>query len=206
MTVQEIIDYARNGELRQLSIAEISSDPLVQAQRDAAIITYINLGLIELYKRFSLSVKAEIVRTTPAVNMYYLRNLDIFRIINIYDASGKPLIEPQTLEDEEYDVKPITPTVYLFREPIDEEVAFVYIASPERVTKVTDEVVLLDIMLESLLHYIGYRAHGAMNGNVDGENNTHYLRFEKSCDELKLLGFGQVVSMPLRALNSKGFV
>jgi len=206
MTVQEVIEYARDSELRQLIFGELSDDSDVQESRDKAIISYINLGLIELYKRFALSVKAEIVRTNPEVNMYYLRNLDILKVIHIYDASGTTLVEQRSVDDEEYDIKQLTPITYLFRNPIDEDIAFVYTSSPARVGKLTDEVVILDVMLEALLHYIGYRANMTLDGAINAENNTHYMRFEKSCTELKNMGFGEVVHMPFKSIGSKGFV
>ena len=48
MTVQEVIDMAKFGELRNLKLGVLE---------DRAIVSYINLGLIELYKRFTLVLK-----------------------------------------------------------------------------------------------------------------------------------------------------
>jgi hypothetical protein len=61
-------------------------------------------------------------------------------------------------------------------------------------------------MLEALLHYIGYRAHGSINGNVNQENNTHYMRFDKSCNLLAREGYAVEVLTPERAIEAKGFI
>ena len=71
-----------------------------------------------------------------------------------------------------------------------------------------EELDLPDQMIEALLHYIGYRAHGAMDANIQTESNTHYMRFEASCTKLRELGVGIApddVSMNSR-ISMKGFV
>ena len=53
-----------------------------------------------------------------------------------------------------------------------------------------DELDIPEQYIEPLLHYMGYRAHGSMDGNIQTESNTHYMRFEASCNKLKELGVG----------------
>ena len=80
MTVQFVIDQARSGELRSLSDKD---------KTDSVVIHYINLGLIELYKRFNLRTSVEVIRTTPNTPFYTLRSTDINQVVNVYDSFNK---------------------------------------------------------------------------------------------------------------------
>lgn len=196
MLVSDIISIARYGELQQLALKDDSD----------AILSYINMGVLELYKRFKVATKVEIVRTNPLVSVYTLNNSDIIKVIDVYDADGKNLTERTTIGDDDYNVKQIGQTTFMFGNPKDEDVAFVYTSSPELLTSTTDEVPLPGSMIEALLHYIGYRAHGSVDGNVDAENNTHYMRFDKSCRTLAEDGYGEVVDLSKVDTAAKGFV
>lgn len=196
MLVSDIISIAKYGELQQLSVKE----------KDEAIISYINMGVLELYKRFKVATKVEIINTLPIVAVYSLMNSDVMRVEEVYDADGKQLLFPSTIGDEEYDIKALGLTTFLLKKPKEESLAFVYTSSPTTLTATTDEVFLPDSMVEALLHYVGYRGHGSIDGNINGENNTHYMRFEKSCKELSLQGYGEVTDIAKRNVAAKGFV
>lgn len=197
MDVSFIINQARSGELRSLSEIDKSDD---------VVISYINLGLIELYKRFNILTKVEVIKTSAVVPIYTLRASDINQVISVYDKDGRELISKRNLEDEEYDIIQINFNTFMLTKPSDEELLFVYKAAPPIVTTVTDEIELPYAMLEALLHYIGYRAHGSVNGNVDKENNTHYMRFEKSCGLLVTEGYEIDSHNISSSVQAKGFV
>lgn len=197
MTVQFVIDQARSGELRSLSDKD---------KTDAVVIHYINLGLIELYKRFNLRTSVEIIRTTPNTPFYTLRSTDINQVVNVYDSFNKELTTKRTTDDEKYDIAQINYNSFLVTEPKDEELLFVYKAAPELVTAVTDELDIPYAMLEALLHYVGYRAHGSVNGEINTEQNTHYVRFDKSCALLLAEGYETDALSVHDSVASKGFV
>lgn len=60
-------------------------------------------------------------------------------------------------------------------------------------------------LLEPLLHYVGYRAHGSLNGSIEAENNTHLMRFEKACDDVRKLSLVPLDNTA-RPVTRKGFV
>ena len=196
MLVSDIINIARHGELQQLALKDDND----------AILSYINMGVLELYKRFKVQTKVEIVRTSPIVPIYTLINKDIIKVIDIYDADGRNLTEVGVIGNDEYDIKQIGQTTFMLKTPKEEDLAFVYTSAPELLTSINDEVELPGSMIEALLHYIGYRAHGSIDGNVDAENNTHYMRFEKSCNTLANDGYGEVVDLSKIDTRTKGFV
>ena len=111
MTVQDVITYVKYSELSQLAIKDDS----------VAVMSFINLGMIELYKRFNLGIKVEIVRTNPLVSVYNLRNVDINKVITVYDAEGKTLVSPTSSLDDTYDYTQIGTTTFLLKTPKEEE-------------------------------------------------------------------------------------
>ena len=70
----------------------------------------------------------------------------------------------------------------------------------------TDIVPISSQYLEALLHYIGYRAHGAVNGEIQAENSTHYTRYLNACNEIERLGSLTPDDTVSPSVQSKGFV
>lgn len=60
-------------------------------------------------------------------------------------------------------------------------------------------------LLEALLNYIGYRAHGSLDGTIEAENNTHLMRFEAACKEAEASGVVPLDSIT-RDVSTKGFL
>lgn len=217
MTANEVIALARVGELSKLSIA-IKDDNTV-------LLGFINLGLVELYKRFPLKNDEAIVTLRDGKTIYKLDGTDpdvsmgepFMYLIGAYedgtdtDFSASVLSLPINEEDNIYSVNSISyNSIQIPLVTTGAYISLIYVAKPTKVTALTldEELDLPDQMIEALLHYIGYRAHGAMDANIQTESNTHYMRFEASCNKLKELGVGIApddVSMNNR-ISMKGFV
>ncbi len=217
MTANEVIALARVGELSKLSIA-IKDDNTV-------LFGFINLGLVELYKRFPLKNDEAIVTLRDGKTIYKLDGTDpdvsmgepFMYLLGAYedgtdnDFSASVLSLPINEEDNIYSVNSISyNSIQIPLVTTGAYISLIYVAKPTKVTALTlnEELDLPDQMIEALLHYIGYRAHGAMDANIQTESNTHYMRFEASCNKLKELGVGIApddVSMNSR-ISMKGFV
>lgn len=217
MTANEVIALARVGELSKLSVA-IKDDNTV-------LFGFINLGLVELYKRFPLKNDEAIVTLRDGKTIYKLDGTDpdvsmgepFMYLLGAYedgtdnDFSASALSLPINEEDNIYSVNSISyNSIQIPLVTTGAYISLIYVAKPTKVTALTlnEELDLPDQMIEALLHYIGYRAHGAMDANIQTESNTHYMRFEASCNKLKELGVGIApddVSMNSR-ISMKGFV
>ena len=217
MTANEVIALAKVGELSKLSIA-IKDDNTV-------LLGFINLGLVELYKRFPLKNDEAIVTLRDGKTIYKLDGTDtdvsmgepFMYLIGAYedgtdnDFSASALSLPINEEDNIYSVNSISyNSIQIPLVTTGAYISLIYVAKPTKVTTLTldEELDLPDQMIEALLHYIGYRAHGAMDANIQTESNTHYMRFEASCNKLRELGVGIApddVSMNSR-ISMKGFV
>ena len=205
MLISDVITDAKYGELQQLSLKDDND----------AILSFINLGLLELYKRFNLRTEEAIVTLDANTTVYTLdsaalnidmpSDCDLMYIINAYDESG----ESVEINNEDNDLSILTPTYNTVQIPNpadDTYVSIMYVAGPTRVTDPTDTLKLPPALYEALLHYIGYRGHGSVDGNINTENNTHYMRFEKSCDTAKAFGLVTADDMRIRPVADKGFV
>ncbi len=204
MTVQQVVDLARNGELKNLAVKDDNE----------AIIGYINLGLIELHKRFILDMKEHIVELVDNQEIYPLP-ADCMYIATAYgeidrESNGAVNVLPINVEDNPLSINTINwKEVQIPLYIAGSYVSLVYVTIPEYLTvaNIGDTIALPIQLLEALLHYVGYRAHGSVNGNVQEENNTHYQRFELSCKRVEELGLFTMDDLDMDdKFNMRGFV
>ena len=219
MKLSFILDQARNGELKSLSTKD---------KTDEVIVGYINLALVALYSRFQLKTEEAIItlETNPARTVYTLDSTDtavrvngvpmpdndVMSIIDAFDESGRHV----AINDEKDPFSIYTVSYNQVQIPLVNEgtyISIIYRKNPTLVTytetnNVTDEKIIeLPLqLLEPMLHYIGYRAHGAVDGKLNTENNTHYMRFEKSCERAQELGVLTADDVVGVSVTDKGFV
>ena len=219
MKLSFILDQARNGELKSLSTKD---------KTDEVIVGYINLALVALYSRFQLKTEEAIItlETNPARTVYTLDSTDtavrvngvpmpdndVMSIIDAFDESGRHV----AINDEKDPFSIYTVSYNQVQIPLVNEgtyISIIYRKNPTLVTytetnNVTDEKIIeLPLqLLEPMLHYIGYRAHGAVDGKLNTENNTHYMRFEKSCERAQELGVLTADDVVGVNVTDKGFV
>lgn len=220
MKLSLILAQARSSELSSLS-------PLDKT--DEKVITYINQGLIDLYDEFTILTEEAIVHLRPdlAKTVYTLSSTDTdvtvagqpftdgdaMAIMFAYDEKGKPI----ALNDEEdpFSVFTLSPTQVQIPLLDDKTyVALIYKRVPQLVTYVDSgdgsavdtEVVLPLQMLKPLIHFIGYRAHGAVDGSVNEENSTHYAKYVAAIQTLKLRGGFSPEGTKHGAFYDRGYV
>jgi len=205
MLISEVISLAQEAELKQLSVKD---DP-------NAILGFINLGLLELYKRFPLRQSEAIITLQNAKSLYTLDGTDsdvsmepgteLLVISLCYDEQGEELI----INDEDNVLGINTPSYNTVEVPAvaqDEKLSIIYRASPNFVKYTTETLKLPPQLLEALLNYIGYRGHGSVKGDIKSENNTHYRRFVASCNTVKLEGLTTSDDLVSKSFTLRGFV
>ena len=194
---------AANGELKNLA---------VKTDTDA-ILAYLNLGLIELYKRFPLKTNEYLVELVEGVDIYTLPS-DCMWIVAAYDEvpeDSPDVVSIVAINEEDNPMSINTVSWDKIQVPVTLNGAYIsiiYAAAPDAIdnTMLDEEIDLPPQMLEALLHYVGYRAHGSVDGNVQAENNTHYQRFEASCNRIEQRGMITSDDLNMYARNMKGFV
>lgn len=181
MTLGDVIDQLKYGELRSIAIKD----------DNFAITSYVNLALQALYNKFTLKVSEQTITVQDGVTDYKL-NSDVMTILFIYDENKKEL--PIDDRKAKFPILQVDyETLYIPNIKTDTTINIVYKISPATVvytdtTSLSQQIPLPSSLLEPLLHYVGYRAHGSINGDIKAENNTHYMRFVRSCEEIEKLG------------------
>lgn len=215
MTIRQVIKLAQTGELNNIAVKKDIE----------AIVGYINLGLIELYKRFPLKVEETIVTLEDGKDIYDLP-ANYMWVVAAYgevpaDSNMAVYLLPINEEDNPLSINTVGYNQLQIPLAIDGAyVSIIYVASPNLINYDTvldkftddngDEITELELpvqMVESLLHYIGYRAHAAMDGNIQAENSTHYTRFEASCNKIEQRGMYNNDDLSMKdRVQDKGFV
>ena len=195
MNVQQVIDFARATELKNLS---------AQNYDDTTIIAYINLGMMELHRRFNVRVGVEVIQTVSTIPVYNMRNADIIQILSVHNALDELLAPQAYIGDEDYDIKYINYNTILLNKAKDEELVIVYKASSLFIAELTDEVGVPPVLIEALLSYIGYKAHGAKDPGA--ENSPYFNKFNAVCAGIIRDGFGTDDAIPGQSTQMKGFV
>ena len=212
MTAQDVINLAKNAELRQLAIKD----------DELAVLGYLNLGLLELYKRFPLEEAEAIITLKDGKTTYRLDGTDA----DVSMEAGKDLlviagayttikdgnevkVVPMTINDEDDAAGIDTPSFNTVEVPAVATgalISIIYRVAPKFLTALTDTAPVPPQLLEALLNYIGYRGHGSINGELKTENQSHYVRFENSCKRVILDGLLTTDDLISKKFYNRGFV
>lgn len=204
MTVGQVIYLAKNGELNNLKVAE----------KPEVIVGYINLGVLEMYKRFQLKVEEYIVTLVDNVDTYLLP-ADCMWLIAAYgevDIRSTDTVNQLPINEEDNPLSINTVGWNKIQVPVSVTGAYlslIYVASPPSysIDDMAVEIELPAQMIEALLAYVGYRANSAIDTGVQTEDSVYYQRFEASCDKLR--GYGMYNSDDMymnKRLSIRGFV
>ena len=201
---------AQSGELK--STLSVKKDGI-------EVLEFINLGMIELYKRFPLKTGEWLIQLQDSVIEYTVPPEKNFMYIS---AAYQELPEgdegidnrlgindgddPMAINMVSWNVAQIPVTV------TGAYVSIIYVQAPDYIVWTADgshldiELELPPQLLEALLHYIGYRAHASVTAEIKTENNTWYQRFEASCNRARQLGLVTRESLKSHhKFNNRGF-
>jgi len=208
MLLKDVISLAKYSELAGAA----SKDNI------DAIIAFINLGVLELYKRFPIRTKEYLVTLEEGVTDYptpddFMYATEAFgEVPEGYEGSNQPI----AINDDDDDRSIFFPdwrTVQIPYSVAGAYISIIYVAKPEGVT-VTDaesdtlDLDIPDVLVDCLLSYIGYRAHLGIKSDAQSENNAQWARFERNCRKAIELGVAHSSdSMEMtNRLNNRGFV
>jgi hypothetical protein len=205
MVLQEFLDIAKHSELNTLPIKE----------NNDAIISFINLGLLELYTRFVVKTEEHIVELQDGKTIYsmpkdYLKMSSAWEPVKEADTTVmKPL--PVNEETNVYSVNTISYNE--IQVPVSTTgglISIIYIPKPVKmdIGELGKELPIPDQLITPLLNFVAYKAHSGIDSGVQTEDSVHYVRFERSCDKVESLGYGVAsddLSMESKFL-SRGFV
>ena len=219
MKVSEYIDFLVNGEVQQLSIADVALDDATpgaaQLKNRAKMRTFINLANIELHKKFSILQKTMELDFALNGEEFNLPE-DFLHAISCTFKDGEEIAinndKIRMKDDVDINVS------VMFRDPskvtikgTDEkgrkDMVLVYAASPKLASKITTNISLPQLYTEALINYVAYKAHATISGDIKAENNTYYLRYNESCKQINILGLSNPDNLDANTkLVDSGFI
>ena len=202
MTVRQIADLAKNSELNGIALAN----------RDEAVIGFMNLGILELHKRFQLKVEEYVIELVEGQDIYNMPSnyMWILAAYGEVDIRSTETVNELPINEEDNPLSINTVGWNKVQIPVSVAGAYVsiiYVAQPETYVMGDDEVDLPPQMIDALLAFIGYKANAAIDSGVQTEDSAWYQRFEHACDKLREYGMinGDDMYMNQR-ITTRGFV
>lgn len=215
MTINQVIDLAKQGELKNVAVKEDT----------VTVLGYLNLGLIELYKRFPLSTKEVVITLgsdgdtnnpyTMISNTIYEMPEDYLYILEAYDevpVNSNAIVATIPINDEDNPLSINTISWNRLQIPVTTTGAYIsiiYSAAPTYLTvdDLDDRLQLPPQLLDALLQYIGYKGQASINANQQEVNNAHYQRFEVACKQAETQGTIATDSMSMGSrISTRGFI
>ncbi len=205
MTAQEIINLSVAGELKSLAIKSDTT----------AVIGFLNLGLIELYKKFSLSTKEYVVTLVGGVTNYTMPN-DFMWLVGAYEHTvnndGSYTISKLMINEADNSLSINMTGWNTVQIPFivpGYQISLTYVAQPVLVTEATlNSIVEIPAQLiAALLSYMAYRAFLGVDGKQQSEQSNHYKMFELEIQ--KVVNGGMITTDNLsmyERIKNKGFV
>lgn len=222
MKVSQFLSIVRDSELSNLSSNSFTDDKLIN---------FMNLGIIELSKRFRLATKVETIQTSMYTHIYTLRYSDVINILDIIDSKGKSLIPQRTSDSENYDYKLMSNNSFLLKRKFDyvdsithtkvkggeledlQEVqapdlslVVVYSAIADLVTDKEDDLPIPELFIEALMSYVGYKAFRALGVNGQNDSSEKWKVFEYCCSLVTNSSYAGNDVILGNSVQSKGFV
>ena len=222
MKVSQFLSIVRDSELSNLSSNSFTDDRLI---------SFMNLGIIELSKRFRLATKVETIQTSMYTHIYTLRHSDVINILDIIDSTGKSLIPQRTSDSESYDYKLMSNNSFLLKRKFDyvesithtpvkggeledlQEVqapdlslVVVYSAIADLVTDKEDDLPIPELFIEVLMSYVGYKAYRTLGVNGQNDSSEKWKVFEYCCSLVTNSSFAGNDVILGNSVQSKGFV
>lgn len=218
MTVQQVIDLVKMTELK--NAASIKDDT-------EAVLSYINLALIEIYKRFSLQTDEVIITLgvngdinhpytmisdtiyqMPSNYMYLISAYEEIPVDQFYDENTVKEI-PINEEDNFYSVNTVSWNRVQIPATIDGQyISLIYSVIPPYYTlNDLDSVIPIPIqMLDIMLAYIGWKGYSSIDPSRP-ENVAYYQKFETACNIAREYGVQTADDMFMnKRVYDRGFV
>jgi len=213
MFLSEVFEHLTYGELSQLFVG--SEDDSINESDYPKVISFINMAMIDLYKKFPLLEKEVLIDLDEAITNYLLTSMytvssgtapvkyiidtvespfenDILQISSVWDEDG----ESVPLNDLNKADSVFTPLFNSLQVPnsINEtSLSVIYRAYPEKIdltvnTLTTVETALPDQFMSPLLAYVGYRAHLGLPAGDKAKSTEFLSSYYGMCKEIRELG------------------
>lgn len=224
MKVSKYIEYLSTGDVSKLAISDVgdmsinpvSAPTSIQLTNQARLVNYINLANLAVHKRFHLK-EGYVELDNPLDGEEFKLPSDFLVPLNAYYTEDN---EDVTIKDSSIKmvdkvdtaVSILLPESFLARIKGTDvlgrsQITMRYAAAPKIADKASVDLGVSQVYTEAIINYAAYKAHSAVSGKMDEENNTYYLRYESSCKQIVTSGmWGNNEIETNTKLQQRGFV
>ena len=201
MLLSELLNVAKYSELNTLAVKDDIP----------ALVSFVNLGLIDLYGLFSLRTEEHIIELEDGVTIYDLP-ADFMFITGAYEApsifsNDNSINLPINEEGNARSVNTINfKQVQIPLSLTGDYVGIIYVAKPELMTadNLDVDLPIPDQLVQPLLNFIAFKGQGGVTVNGQTEGDIYYARYRRSCDDIKRQGIS-IASDDLGMSNRLGY-
>lgn len=189
-----------------LKLAAFKLQNITLSKDEEGMISLINMGISDLYRKFNLSIRSETIHTNPMLALYELRNDDVEMLLRVFSREGYELKQSDVIDSHMWDYKMVNFRSFLLNKPKEGYLYAVYKASPIEVADKDDKIDLPEAMMDALLTYVTYQAYDTINR--DNKNATAYWfkQYENKCVDLQNMGYKMPLNAESMNIVIKGYV
>tara|TARA_B110000914_G_scaffold40265_1_gene33650 strand:- start:145 stop:762 length:618 start_codon:yes stop_codon:yes gene_type:complete len=204
MVVSKLMDYLRYGELADLAISDIEE----QINLDK-MFTYLNRGLKKMNSELALLESSEVITLVSNVVSYQLTDPLVLRIRSAYDQEGAEL--NLNIESDYRSVIVTGHDTVSFtghRDNTDNLVTSISIAYLKDFPEITDSddvVPISEGLLEVLVNYVAYLAHGSTSMAEGSSAHKYQAQYEIELGKARKFGYKTGLSNNIDKLRLRGF-
>ena len=180
MKLSEVLNISRHSELNTLAVKD----------NNEALVSFVNLGILELYSQFALDSEEFIIPLRSDRTIYDLPH-DFMYLVSAYESYGAgrqgSVNLPVNNENDPSSVNTINfRQVQITNSQDGKYVGIIYVKKPDAFTvdDLDKELPLPDQLIQPLLNFMAFKGHSAVRLDGQGEGDIYYLRFKKSCDDI----------------------
>jgi len=205
MVVYKLMDYLRYGELADLAI----SDTEQQINLDK-MFTFINRGLKKINSELALIESEALFSVTTGVFSYKISDPLVLRIRSAYDQDGKEL--NLNIEGDNRSVIVTSHDTVSFTGHRDNTnnlvtaISIVYLKDFEEITDSDDVMPISDGLLEVLVNYVAYLAHGSISMAEGSSAHKYQAQYEIELGKARKFGYKTGLSNNIDKLRERGFI
>ena len=208
MLVGDFLNIVKSGNLSETKVT------------DSSLLNFLNLGLIELYGKYSLSVQEENYILTSDTEYDLPDNfISCIKVTSpgSYYRSNEGLVTPLPTQLFELsinsygDYNGILITEYgmlkVDNPIVGQPIRMIYKASPKELTSqnLTAKLKIGNQYLEALSMYMTYLGFMQNGGGTQGDSNTYLNRYIMACNALEANGDTNKISNINNKFNERGF-
>ena len=208
MRLNEIVEIAKNTELKQIVVGE----------DDQYILSILNLALIDVYARFDILQEEQLIKIVDeGITRYRLQD-NSQKVLQVYgrgpgftDVEDSDIWQELPINDINQPESVFTPQPYVLHIPRaieDREYSIIQVVTPPYVTKQnidTLDLIVPPQLLEPIINYMAYRAYKSMNGSEQTEITAHLNAYERSVNNVYRRGLTHYSMLTNIKLDERGF-